>query len=99
MPQIVTVFGGNFQDASGNPLANGTLTLRLLQDIELGLASICAGRVTSLALDATGNISPSPGSKLWGPSSYQVIAYTSQGLPAWSGTISVPDATSFSFTP
>ena len=96
---LVTVFGGNFQDASGNPLANGKLTMRLLQDIRIGSVSICAGRLTTLALDTTGNISPSPGSKLWGPASYQVIAYTPQGLAAWSGTIIVPDVASFSFTP
>jgi hypothetical protein len=99
MPQIVTVFGGGFQDASGTPLANGSITMRLLQDIQLGTSQIVAGRITTLALDATGNISPSPGSKLWGPASYQVVAYNAQGLASWSGTIIVPNAASFSFTP
>ena len=99
MPQLVTVYGGGFQDPGGNPLASGTLSLRLTLDVAQGSNQIAAGRWTTLALDANGNISPSPGAKLWGPAKYQVIAYTASGLPAWVGQISVPDVTSFSFTP
>jgi hypothetical protein len=98
MPQLVTVYGGSFQDPSGNPLTGG-LTCRLVQDIAESSNQIAAGRWTKLSLDANGNISPSPGAKLWGPALYDVIAYTSQGLAAWSGQITVPDVTSFSFTP
>ena len=99
MPQLVTVYGGGFQDAEGNPLASGSLSIRLLKDVAQGSNQIAAGRWTTLALDANGNISPSPGAKLWGPSAYQIVAYTALGLPAWSGQITVPDVTSFSFTP
>jgi hypothetical protein len=98
MPQQVTVYGGGFQDAGGNPIT-GTLSLRLLQDVQQGSAQIAAGRWVVLALDLNGNISPSPGSKIWGPAAYEVIAYTPQGLAAWSGQITVPDASFFSFTP
>ena len=97
MPQLVTVYGGGFQSPSGSPLAS--ISLRLTQDVAQGSHQVVAGRLTTLALDANGNISPSPGAVLWGPAAYQVIAYTAQGLAAWSGQITVPDVTSFSLTP
>lgn len=97
MPQLVTVYGGGFQDAAGNPLSS--ISLRLTQDVALGSHQITAGRLTTLALDVNGNISPSPGAVLWGSATYQVIAYNAAGLAAWSGQITVPDVTSFSFTP
>jgi|SRR5271165_3744739 len=97
MPQLVTVYGGGFQSPSGSPLAS--ITLRLAQDVAESSHQIAAGRITTLALDANGNISPSPGAVLWAPAAYQVIAYTALGLAAWSGQITVPDVASFSLTP
>ena len=55
MPQLVTVYGGGFQDAEGIPLASGSLSIRLLQDVAQGSNQIAAGRWTTLALDANGN--------------------------------------------
>lgn len=99
MPQLCAVHGGGFQDASGAPLSKGSITARLVQDVKANLSQLVAGRLVTIPLDATGNVPQSPSPSLWGPETYQVIAYTSQGLPAWSGQIAVPDAASFSLTP
>jgi hypothetical protein len=85
----------NFQDAAGNPLANGTVTFRLSMDISAGLASgpqVSAGIVTTLTLDANGS-----GTALLYPNDtmvpagtiYFVSAYTFQGQLAWQGQITV----------
>jgi hypothetical protein len=57
------LIGGGFQDSDGNPLAEGTLTARLLGgDLGIVLASdsttmICPGQAIEYALDDDGNIS------------------------------------------
>lgn len=82
-----------FQDPAGNPLANGSATLHLQQDISAGVAGgpqVSAGRMVTLSLDSTGTgiaeiwlpgLSPSP--------IYFVQAYTASGQPAWRGTITI----------
>ena len=84
-----------FQDPSGNALAGGTVTLRLLYDISTAAANgpqISAGIVVSGTLDSSGSITV----ELWANdvlvpagSNYQVKAYTDLGQPAWSGTLIV----------
>ena len=49
---LVSLAGtGGFQDASGNPIALGTLTAQLQQDITVGGVQLCAGRLSSFPLD------------------------------------------------
>jgi hypothetical protein len=97
MAQKCTLSGGGWQDAEGNPLALGTVQVYLQQDVEVGSVQLCAGIKDSLSLDSNGNVTSSP--TLWGPVTYQATAYSANGEQAWKGTISVPNAASFSLTP
>ena len=91
----------NFQDASGNPLALGSVTFRLSTDISTatsGGVQIAAKRLVTVELDASGNCSV----LLWpndtlvpSGSVYFVQAYTAQGQPAWTGQITVTSGTYF----
>ena len=84
-----------FQDPAGNPLANGKVTFRLQVDISTatsGGPQVSAGRLVTANLDTTGSATV----LLWPNSStfpadsvYFVKAYTSLGLLAWSGTMTV----------
>jgi hypothetical protein len=95
--QKVLLSGGGWQDAEGNPLALGTVQVYLQQDVEVHGVQLCAGIKDSLSLDSSGNVTGSP--TLWGPVVYQAVAYSAKGEKAWKGTISVPNAASFSLTP
>jgi hypothetical protein len=95
--QLVTISGGGFQDPLGNALALGSLSVRLTQDLALASNQICAGKTVILPLDSSGNVTGSP--TLWGAATYQVNAYASDGQLAWVGTLSIPNASSFSLTP
>ena len=97
MAQKCTLSGGGWQDAEGNPLSLGSVQVYLQQDVEVGGVQLCAGVKGSLSLDSSGNVLGSP--TLWGPIMYQAIAYSAKGEKAWKGTISVPNAASFSLTP
>lgn len=51
------IYGGNFQDASGNPLAYGYLTFRLVVDGRGDATSqVVAGALVTVPLDSTGNV-------------------------------------------
>jgi hypothetical protein len=95
--QLVTISGGGFQDCKGNPLALGSLQLRLEVDIVLLSKQICAGKTITLELDSSGDVSGSP--TVWGPATYQTTAYSADGQPSWSGTLTIPNSSSFSLTP
>ena len=72
----------NFQDASGHPLANGTVTFTLNTDAMAGDAQICAGRVSKFTLDDTGNFTGNlwPNDQLTPlDTTYRVKAYTAEG--------------------
>ena len=97
MAQKCIISGGAWQDAEGNALARGTVQVYLQQDVEVGSVQLCAGIKDSLSLDSSGNVTGSP--TLWGPVVYQAVAYSAKGEKAWKGTISVPNATSFSLIP
>lgn len=97
MAQKCTLSGGGWQDAEGNSLALGTVQVYLQQDIKVGSVQLCAGLKDSLSLDSSGNVTGGP--TLWGPMTYQAVVYSAKGEKAWKGTISVPNAASFSLTP
>lgn len=84
----VQLTGGNFQDAEGNVLALGYLTMHLSQDEEANSSLVCAGIEIKITLDANGNVSA--GQSVWGNdqllpdnSYYKVTGYTAAGQPAW----------------
>src|SRR5579863_859406 len=57
---MITISGGNFQDAEGNALASGTLQLQLGFDAQYSLSgvvtgTIAAGTIIKITLDANGN--------------------------------------------
>lgn len=72
---------GNFQSPSGVPVALGTLTVRLLEDINLSDCQICAGRTVSYSLDANGDV---VSGSLWAPALYIFTAYSAQGEKVWT---------------
>ena len=79
---LVSLAGtGGFQDASGIPIAFGTLTAQLQQDITIGGIQIVAGRVVSFSLDANGNVISG---SLQAPVTYIFRVYTSQGQLVWT---------------
>ena len=91
MPSKCALTGGAFQDSEGNPLALGYLEFVLSQDCSVaGVGNIASGITITIALDANGNVSPSPGAAIWGndvlnpqPNFYRVTGYTAAGQPAW----------------
>jgi hypothetical protein len=72
---------GGFQDASGAPLAFGTLKVQLMNDQLIGSSQICSGKEVVFNLDANGNVISG---LLWGPATYIFRAYSAQGLMVWS---------------
>jgi hypothetical protein len=93
---IRLIVNGGFQDLSGAPLALGTLTFRLVQDIVNSNVQIGAGIVTSVLLDSNGNVNFL---SLW-PATYIVKAYSAGGQLVWQSTVVVPEGTDpFSLTP
>lgn len=82
MASLISLAGtGEFQDASGAPVAFGTMKAKLQEDIVLADSQICAGRVVTFNLDANGNIVTG---SLWGPASYLFTTFTAQGQQVWS---------------
>lgn len=72
---------GGFQDASGAPLAFGTLKVQLKDDLLISSSQICSGRESSFNLDANGNV---VSGSLWETATYTFRAYSAQGLLVWS---------------
>jgi len=87
---LTQITGGNFQDAEGNPVANGFLTLELCSDSQSTspLAQVVGGLVTKIPLDNNGNIA---GTALVFPndtlnpanSCYLVEVFREDGTRAW----------------
>jgi hypothetical protein len=82
--------GGAFQDAEGNVLANGYLTMTLSQDSSVsGVGNIAAGITITITLDTNGNVAGSPAQAVWGNdvlsgnTFYSVTGYTLAGQPAY----------------
>ena len=94
---LTQLIGGNFQDANGNPLAFGYLTLKLSQDGNVaGVGNICSGVTITIQLDVNGNVgsstSPTPVANqyVWANSNispintyYKVTGYTQEGQRAF----------------
>jgi len=97
----VNVFGGAFQDPSGNSLNGGTLTVQLNVD-----ANTCdnlqksANVLDRVTLDANGNVPTGilnlyPNAKLSADvqgnnTIYYMKAYTAKGLLVWQKNVTVP---------
>ena len=82
----ILITGGSFQDASGNPLAGGSVTFRLNTDATAGDNQISAGRVTTFTLDSNGNLSGYiwPNDQMTPNNTvYIAKAYTAQGQLVW----------------
>jgi len=87
---MIQLVGGQFQDAEGNPLSGGYLTLLLSQDCSVNDSQIAAGIEIKIYLDAYGSAIDSPGQFVWGndvlspvPNYYRVTGYTAEGQTAW----------------
>lgn len=88
MPTKISLVGtGAFQDPAGNPIAFGSLTAQLQEDIVSGVNQICAGITVTLNLDANGNIAAG---SLW-PAVYLFTVYTAQGQRVWENQINVSE--------
>jgi hypothetical protein len=92
MSYLTQIIGGSFQDASGAPIAKGTLILKLDADSATvpPLSEIGAARVITVTLDATGNVATSPAvmvaanDKLNPAGSYyRATVYSAQGQTIW----------------
>jgi hypothetical protein len=85
------IIGGSFQDAAGNPLANGTLVFELSQDEQSPTpGQVGASRKIQVSLDSSGNVPSSPPVYVWANDSlnplnsfYRVTAYSAIGQPIW----------------
>lgn len=78
---------GQFVDASGTPVANGSLTFRLTADAKT-LAQVCAGIVTKTTLDSNGNITSFslwPTDQMPAGSVYSATLYSADGQTLLSG--------------
>lgn len=83
------ITGGAFQDSLGNLVANGYMTFELSQDVQVNSnTQIGAGRITTITLDASGNVAGTQ--SVWpndlllpAGSFYLVSVYTAQGQLVW----------------
>src|SRR5580692_12556938 len=94
---LTMLTGGSFQDANGNVLEYGYLTLKLSQDGNVaGVGNICSGVTITIQLDINGNVasmtSPTPVANqyAWANANisptntfYKVTGYTHAGQKAW----------------
>jgi hypothetical protein len=89
MASKVQLQGGGFQDAEGNPLADGFLLFQLSQDASVNnTTEITSGQKIKVVLDGNGNVSGTP--TLWpndlivpANTFYIVSAYTENGQLVW----------------
>lgn len=90
----------NFQDPSGAPLANGTVTFRLSTDVMAGSVQLSASRLVKASLDSGGNLAINlwPNNQMTPTGTvYIVKAYTALGQLVWEGELTVTDSTVPSF--
>lgn len=102
MPQVsITV---TFQDASGAPLANGSVTFDLNVDISTvssGGTQVCGSKTVKVDLDVNGSVTLSlwPNDTLFPSGSvYFVRAFTSSGLQVFSAQATVSHTGSVTWT-
>lgn len=91
MATTVQLIGGAFQDAEGNPVANGFLLFELSEDSRANsISEICSGTKPKILLDANGNIQSTPAQYIW-PNDvltptetyYTVTGYKVNGQRVW----------------
>lgn len=91
MATMVQLINGSFSDLCGNPVAFGTLKLRLSQDASLlSGGQLSSARTVLINLDGNGNVQGSPIQSVWptdqmSPStvSYVGWVYSSEGQLVW----------------
>lgn len=96
MSSQTQLVGGSFQDAEGNLLVNGYLTLTLNQDSVVNTSQICAGINIRIQLDSVGNVAsssstpPAPNQFVWSNSVltpinsfYRITGYSASGQISW----------------
>jgi len=80
-----------FQDAAGNPIANGLATFQLNTDaVTSSNQQINAGIVTSFVLDGSGTLTGNiwPNDQLTPTNTvYKVLVYTNPGQLVWRGDL------------
>jgi hypothetical protein len=89
MANKVVITGGGFQDAEGNPLANGFLIFQLSQDASVNnTTEITAGSKVNVPLGSGGSVSGTP--SIWpndvlvpANTFYLVSAYNENGQLVW----------------
>jgi hypothetical protein len=99
----ILVYGGNFQDAQGNPLANGYLTFRLNTDAMVANSpniQVGAGRVVNVTLGPDGNVYgafPIWGNDVLQPSGtvYIVHGYSAAGELVWNNQMTITGSSTF----
>ena len=89
------ITGGLFQDAAGNPLNGGSLTLRLSTDANVADSNITASVTTTATLDSTGNVSGTVylwpnGQLIPAGTVYRIKVYTATGELAWQSENTIP---------
>lgn len=91
MASKVQLTGGLFQDAIGNPLANGYLIFELSQDAQVNSTTqIAAGSEIKITLNNSGSVDTTTAQDIWpndvlSPASlfYTVSGYTEDGQLVW----------------
>ena len=83
-----------FQDPSGTPIADGSVTFSLNIDISAAASDgpqIAAGRIVTATLDSSGSATVDlwPNDLISTGSVYFVEAFSAQGEPAWNGQMTV----------
>lgn len=78
--------GGGFQDAEGNPFANGYFIMQLTKDGQVnGNTLLAGGYQIKILLDSSGNVVTSPAQSVWPndvitpATSYIVSGYAASG--------------------
>jgi len=103
MAQVV-IHGGAFQDAAGNPIANGYLRMWLSHDSQesTGPGEVAGALAVRVPLDGSGNIlgtvSIWPNAVLNPSGSYYLVElYTANGIKAWKAPQqwTIPNTTPF----
>jgi hypothetical protein len=96
---MTLITGGRFSDFAGNPIANGTLKVRLGQDVNAIDGTIVgAGWLASVPLDSNGNVTPF---QLWSSAEinpsvpYRFKVFTPAGQEVFNQEIFVLDGPTF----
>ena len=92
------IVNGGFQDPFGNPLAGGTMTMRLNTDATANSPTgpqVCAGKIISVPLGATGSVVGAvevwPNADLLPNNTvYKVVVFSASGQRAWASEQVIP---------